>query len=139
MATGEELNKEIGHWLAHDRQSSRFDETPIYQPDDDSLICFIRDEKCYRKRLNGLLTLYLSSANHELVGCKIKGVKRIRRMMEVLDIREITAEDDSKFNIYLSFAVAPLLEEESEMSQVRSGLSRFNRIRVKKGTFAKTE
>lgn len=48
-----------------------------YGPEEDALVFYFRNDPDYAKRLNSRVTLYLSLASNELVGCQIKGVKRV--------------------------------------------------------------
>jgi len=50
---------------------------PHYFPTGDYVTLFIKDERGHAERVDDLLTVYLSLATGELVGCKIKGVKRL--------------------------------------------------------------
>ena len=52
---------------------------PYYEPTGDSVIFYIRDVQSYAKRLNPILTLFLSADDESLVGCEVKGVKRLLR------------------------------------------------------------
>jgi len=48
-----------------------------YDSDSDAVTFYFSNEPDYRKRLNTRVTIYLSDATHELVGCRIKGVRRV--------------------------------------------------------------
>jgi hypothetical protein len=56
-----------------------FRPVPHYFPDGDFLTYHFRDEPCYARRVDDLLTVYLSMQTHEPVGCKLDGVARILR------------------------------------------------------------
>src|ERR1041385_1975564 len=54
-----------------------FKPVPQYFAHGDFLTYYFKDERCHAKRIEDLLTVYLSIATEELVGFKIKGVKHI--------------------------------------------------------------
>jgi len=54
---------------------------PMYSAQGDFLTFFFRDDDAYEKRVDDLLTIYLSESTNELVGCKIKGVRDILRTL----------------------------------------------------------
>ncbi len=54
-----------------------FHPIPFYSELGDFVTYYARDERCFERRVDDLLTVYLSMATKELVGCKIKGVKHL--------------------------------------------------------------
>jgi hypothetical protein len=56
-----------------------FRSVPHYFPSGDYLTYFVSDEPYYAKRLDDVITVYLTFDTHELIGCKVKGVKHILR------------------------------------------------------------
>jgi hypothetical protein len=52
-----------------------FEPTPLYTPEGDSLMFYIKDEESYRERIDELLTVYRSIETNEIIGCQIKGVR----------------------------------------------------------------
>ena len=72
------------------RESAGFEPHPYYSPDGDFLTFFFRDDDHYAERVDELLTVYLSMKDGELVGCKIKGVRRI---LDTLDKFGVEIED----------------------------------------------
>ncbi len=52
-----------------------FSVRPIYLPEADTLTLFIKNKDSYAKRLDDLLTLYLSIDSDELTGCEVKGLR----------------------------------------------------------------
>ncbi len=54
-----------------------FKAVPHYFPGEDFVTYYHRDERCYSRRVDSLLTVYLSLETHQLVGCKIKGVRQL--------------------------------------------------------------
>jgi hypothetical protein len=59
----------------------KFEPKPMYSVQGDFLTFFFRDDDAYERRVDELLTLYLSESGNELVGCKIKGVSAILRTL----------------------------------------------------------
>jgi len=59
------------------RTNMGFRPVPHYFPSGDFVSYFFRNDRCYAQRVDDLLTIYLAMETHELVGCKIKGVKHI--------------------------------------------------------------
>ncbi len=54
-----------------------FQPVPQYFAAEDFLTFYFKDERCFAKRIDDLLTVYLSTEARELVGFKIKGVRHI--------------------------------------------------------------
>src|SRR5262249_30753966 len=54
-----------------------FRPAPVYFPTGDFLSYLIKDVPCVAKRLDDVVTLYLTRDTHELVGFKVKGVRHI--------------------------------------------------------------
>jgi hypothetical protein len=59
------------------REATGFEPKPFYSQDGDFLTFFFIDADHYADRVDDRLTVYLSMDTGELVGCKIKGVRRI--------------------------------------------------------------
>ncbi len=58
-----------------------FKARPIYSPDGDFITIYLSDEDSYAERVDELLTVYLSVETNSLVGCKIKGVRRLLKTL----------------------------------------------------------
>lgn len=54
-------------------------ELPIvyYDPDGDCIEVLVKTEPFYSERIDDLVTVYYSEANEEIIGCLIKGIKKI--------------------------------------------------------------
>jgi hypothetical protein len=78
-----------------------FSPVPHYFPYGDYLTYYFRDDRAYEQRVDDLLTVYLSMATNELVGCKIKGVAHILRTAGDFDVRL----DDGDVSLGLFFFV----------------------------------
>jgi hypothetical protein len=86
-----------------------FKPEPYYEADLDSLIFYARNEPCYAKRLNSLLTVFLSTADDRLVGCEVKG---IRNMLRLCNTFKVMVQDRRvPLGMFLAFA---LVEETKE-------------------------
>src|SRR5262245_22916350 len=62
-----------------ERPAKGFRPVPHYFPSGDFVSYFFRNDRCYARQVDELLTVYLAFGSDELVGCKIKGVKHILR------------------------------------------------------------
>jgi hypothetical protein len=88
-----------------------FKAEPIYEKKTDSLIFYIRDERSYGKRINQLMTLFLSAVDDSLVGCEVKGVRRLLDRIGEFAIGVFSNDGKRvKLAILLAFALAPELE-----------------------------
>jgi hypothetical protein len=54
-----------------------FSPVPHYFPDGDFVSFYFLEDECYAERVDELLTAYYSIDSGALVGCKIKGVRRL--------------------------------------------------------------
>jgi hypothetical protein len=52
-----------------------FEPSPLYTPEGDSLMFYIKDEDSYSERIDDLLTVYRSITTNQIIGCQIKGVR----------------------------------------------------------------
>jgi hypothetical protein len=59
----------------------KFTPEPMYSAQGDFLTFFFQDDDAYERRVDELLTIYLSESTDELVGCKIKGVSEILKTL----------------------------------------------------------
>jgi hypothetical protein len=75
----------------NDKKRQAFTPSPLYTPEGDSLMFFIKDEESFRERIDELLTVYRSVATNEIIGCQIKGV---RRKLEELSKFLVTLKSD---------------------------------------------
>lgn len=99
---------------------------PYYERRTDSLLFYTRDERSYGKRMNQLLTLFLSTKDSSLVGCELKGLRRICDRLERLGGKLGVAVLDKKVKLGILMEIAlaapcddPELEEyEHELGQL---------------------
>jgi hypothetical protein len=91
------------------RKAHGFEPRPFYSPDGDFLTFYFRGDEHYAERVDELLTIYLSMDGDELIGCKIKGVRRILDTLGKFGV-EVSGQD-----MQLSFLFLPgasMLEDE---------------------------
>jgi hypothetical protein len=75
------------------KMAQGFEPRPYYSPDGDFLVFYLREDEAFAERVDDLLTVYRSLETRELVGCKIKGV---RRLVETLRNFGIFIEPEDK-------------------------------------------
>jgi hypothetical protein len=63
----------------------------LYFPDGDHMTVYFSAAMCREKRVDDLLTVYLSEQDGELVGCKITGVSRL--VKNITSLVDISHED----------------------------------------------
>src|ERR1700720_4609324 len=56
-------------------ETEAFVPSPLYTPEGDSLMFYMKDEESYRERIDELLTVYRAVETNEIIGCQIKGVR----------------------------------------------------------------
>ncbi len=59
----------------NETERKTFEPSPLYTPEGDSLMFYIKDEDSYRERIDDLLTVYRSITTNQIIGCQIKGVR----------------------------------------------------------------
>src|SRR5437868_4269436 len=71
--------KFIGHLSEYTKgkKCGDFRPRPHFFRDGDYVTYFFREDRAYEQRIDELLTVYRSVKTDELVGCKVKGVRRI--------------------------------------------------------------
>lgn len=60
-----------------DNPCKGFSPRPVYFRDGDFVTYFVDDQRAYAVRVDELLTVYRACGTNKLVGCKIKGVRRL--------------------------------------------------------------
>jgi len=53
-----------------------FEPRPYFGPEEDSLTFYFDNAESYGKRVDDLLTLFLSVKNDALLGCQVKGIRK---------------------------------------------------------------
>ena len=100
MATGQDA-----YFQSLKSEVADFTPRPYYEPEGDSLIFYARNEQSYAKRINSLLTLFLSSQDNSPVGCEVKGVQRMLRIAG--DVGVLVHDRKLKLGFFLAFALVP--------------------------------
>ncbi len=107
------------------KKAKEFESRPIYSADGDFISLYLSDEDSYAERVDDLLTVYLSVKNDTLVGCKIKGV---RRLLKTLGDFGVSVQDED-ISFSLLFVAATLSSPEKGDRYRQLGLqSRHSRI-----------
>jgi hypothetical protein len=70
------MEQDLKQYLA-DNPCKGFRAVPHYFPLGDYLTLYVKEERCYAERVDDLLTVFLSIKTNEMVGFKIKGVRRL--------------------------------------------------------------
>ena len=109
-----------------------FEPRPFYEPDSDSLVFYVRNEQSYRKRLNNLLTLFLSTKDDSLVGCEIKGVQPMLRQLPRMRVGFAVAVHDKgiKLGIFLGIALASAPGDPALQEQYEDELNKFDEVDI---------
>ncbi len=61
--------------LIEDGLRTPFQSRPFYDPEDDALTFYAKDEDSYARRIDAVLTFFFSMVSHEPIGFEIKGVR----------------------------------------------------------------
>lgn len=125
MASG--LNEYLESLQRGAKSLPPFSPRPYYEPEGDSLIVYVRSEQSFAKRLNGLLTLFLSTADRSLVGCEVKGVQRLLRIAG--DFGVLVHDQKIKLGILLAFALAQPPEDPS-LEDYEDDVKAFENIEI---------
>ena len=101
----------------------RFVAKPYYSEDGDSVTFYFKDGASYARRVDDFLTVYLSMERNELVGCQVKGVARLLKLLGQFGL---TVEDKSvKLGMFFMACMAQTPAENSK--DTYKELSRFAR------------
>jgi len=100
---------------------------PIYEPEGDSLLFYARDEQSYAKRINSLLTVFLSTHDNSLVGCEVKGVQRMLKIGG--DFGVLVHDEKVRLGFFLAFALMPP-PENPELEQLGDEVKQFEDVEL---------
>lgn len=90
------------------KKRPKFKSVPHYNRLGDFLSVFFSDTPTYAERVDDVLTVYRSMTNHELVGCKIKGVSLLAENVSNL----FRIEDDQvEIQLLLLNAIGPKMPQ----------------------------
>ncbi len=121
MATG--LNEYL-----RDLQQAKLGEfkpEPYYEADCDSIIFYARNEPSYAKRLNSLLTLFLSTADDRLVGCEVKGIRNMLRLCRAFNV--MVQDRRVPLGMFLAFALVEETKEPDLRGRYQDALQEVSR------------
>jgi hypothetical protein len=121
MATG--LNDYL-----HDLQQAelgQFKPAPYYEPDCDSIIFYARNEPSYAKRLNSLLTVFLSNVDDRLVGCEVKGIRNMLRLCKAFNV--MVQDRQVPLGMFLAFALVEETKEPDLRARYQDALREVSR------------
>ena len=76
MGTESDRREKLEDYL-RENEPEGFRPFPCYVPENDSLTFFFRNHESFARRIDSLLTIYLSLDTEDLVGFEIKGVRHI--------------------------------------------------------------
>ncbi len=66
--------------------AASFEPCAYYGPEEDAVIFYFRNVPDYARRVSRWLTLYLAIDDDQLVGCQVKGVKRVLEDIDAFGI-----------------------------------------------------
>ena len=99
----------------NESQYEGFHAQPYYSPESDTLTFFEKDREHYAERVDSLLTVFLDVETGELVGCKIKGVRRVLDVLSKFNILNSKVLIDEQADVPLgSFFLAGLTLTDKE-------------------------
>lgn len=115
-----------------------FRAVPHYFPSGDFLTYFVSDERCYAKRLDGVVTVYLAHGTDRLVGCKVKGVRHVLKTAGTFGVG-VHGGDGLTLGIFFFAGAAPDLAGREVTMQWYERLKEFAGVRVDRAALALTE
>ena len=108
------------------REATGFEPRPFYSPDGDFLTFYFREDDHYAERVDELLTVYLSMDTQELVGCKVKGVRRILDTLGKLGV----LVDDGEVKMSFLFLSGAFSREDARRKRYEEIGTRTKAIRI---------
>ena len=100
-----------------------FEPRPFFGPEEDSLTFYFEGAESYGKRVDELLTLFLSVKNDELVGCQVKGVRKNLKRLGNFGI----AIKHGKVRLDLFFHLLAFLAERPQQRKTYLDLSQHSK------------
>ena len=99
------------------KPAAEFRPCAYYGQEEDALMFYFRKDADYAKRINARVTVYLSMDDNELVGCQIKGVRRV--LDELGELNLTIKHGKIKLQIVLLAFMERMLEQEETRSVYR--------------------
>ena len=103
---------------------------PVYFEDGDFVTFYFADDEAYEDRADALVTLYRSFETGNLVGCKIKGVKRI--LSKFGDFGVVIHDHGAQLTLGMLFLGAALANPERRDEYERLG-KQYGKLPVESG------
>jgi len=97
-----------------------FEPRPYYGHDEDCLTFYFHNAESYGRRVDELLTLFLSLETNDLVGCQVKGIRKNLKRLGDFGI----AIKHGKVRLGLFFHLLAFLAEKPEQKESYLDLSR---------------
>jgi hypothetical protein len=94
-------------------QPKGFERRPYFGPEEDSLTFYFKNSESYGKRVDHLLTLFLSVKDDQLVGCQVKGLRKNLKRLGNFGI----AIKQGKVRLDLFFHLLAFLVEQPQKRQ----------------------
>jgi hypothetical protein len=95
------MDEKLKEYLA-ENPSKGFRPVPHYFPTGDYVTFYVKDERCHAERVDDLLTVFLSNDTGEMIGCKIKGVRRLLDAMGAFGVK--VERDDVSLEMFFRLA-----------------------------------
>lgn len=89
-----------------ERKCGEFQPIPLYVASGDYLSLYLVEDRCVAQRVDDLLTVYLSMESKDLVGCKIKGIKKILEQANSFGVHLDAGAIKLRFLFFLGAAFA---------------------------------
>jgi hypothetical protein len=96
-----------------------FEPRPYFGPEEDSLTFYFDNAESYGKRVDDLLTLFLSVKTDQLVGCQVKGIRKNLKRLGNFGL----AIKHGKIRLDLFFHLLAFLAEKPQQRQKYLDLS----------------
>ena len=114
-------SKEMIAYSDENQPTAEFVPCAQYGAEEDTLMFYFSDQPDYARRLNSRVAVYLSMQTDDLVGCQIKGVRRVLQDIGTFDCTIHHGRIQLKF-VFL--AMLDSLSEDPETRDVYLQLSR---------------
>ena len=122
----------IEQWASLPRVA--FSARPHFYEGEDFITYFINDNRCFARRVNELVTVYTDCNTGDLVGCKVKGVRRILSNIKSFNVKI------SDGNTTLGLLFLSLLADSSDCEKptLRDAASKFSSVPLPPAVFLAT-
>ena len=104
-----------------------FESRPVYSQDGDYITLFLKDEEYYSEHVDDLLTVFHSTHNDELIGCKIKGVHRLLKTLGDFGMSIEGGDVQLNFLFVAGALISPAKREDYQTLSQRTSHARISR------------